>query len=171
MVQLWVNLPARDKMGPPAYQTLLDAQIPQVALPGNAGRLRVIAGAFDGQPGPARTHTPIDVWDLRLNAGAQVKLPLHAGHTAAVVVLRGTVLLNGGQVLRESQVARLDRAGDALEIEANGEAVLLFLGGEPIAEPVVGHGPFVMNTQDEIVQAMEDFQSGRFGRLPAATAA
>jgi hypothetical protein len=171
MVQLWVNLPARDKMGPPAYQTLLDAQIPQVALPGNAGRLRVIAGAFDGHPGPARTHTPIDVWDLRLNAGAQVKLPLHAGHTAAVVVLRGTVLLNGGQVLRESQVARLDRAGDALEIEANGEAVLLFLGGEPIAEPVVGHGPFVMNTQDEIVQAMEDFQSGRFGRLPAATAA
>jgi redox-sensitive bicupin YhaK (pirin superfamily) len=168
MVQLWVNLPARSKMQAPGYQNILDAQIPSVDLPDGAGRVRVIAGSFDGHGGPARTHTPMDVWDLRLNQGGQARLPLVPGHTAALVVLRGTVLVNGEKVAREAQLVTFDRDGDALEIEANSDAVLLFLGGEPIDEPVVGHGPFVMNTKEEIVQAFQDFQSGRFGGMALA---
>ncbi|WP_218509309.1 pirin family protein [Variovorax sp. dw_308] len=167
MVQLWVNLPARDKMGAPGYQTLLDAQIPAVELPQGAGRVRVIAGEFDGRQGPARTHTPINVWDLRLVQGGKARLALPAGHTAALVALRGSVTVNGQQSLREAQMLHLDREGDALEIEAGSDAVLLFLGGEPIDEPIVGSGPFVMNSQTEIVQAFDDFSSGRFGRIAA----
>ncbi|NCT96139.1 MAG: pirin family protein [Comamonadaceae bacterium] len=167
MVQLWVNLPARSKMEAPGYQNILDAQIPGVDLPEGAGRVRVIAGAYRGHAGPARTHTPMDVWDVRLNQGKTARLPLIKGHTAALVVLAGTVLVNGEAVAREAQLVQFQRDGDALEIEANTDAKLLFLGGEPIEEPVVGHGPFVMNTREEIVQAFHDFQSGRFGRLAA----
>jgi len=168
MVQLWVNLPARSKMEPPGYQNILNAQIPSVDLPDGAGRVRVIAGSFDGHQGPARTHTPMDVWDVRLNAGKTVRLPLIKGHTAALVVLAGTVLVNGEAVAREAQLVQFQRDGDALEIEANSDAKLLFLGGEPIEEPVVGHGPFVMNTREEIVQAFHDFQSGKFGGMAAS---
>ncbi|WP_349744636.1 pirin family protein [Roseateles cavernae] len=167
MVQLWVNLPARDKMGAPGYQTLLDAQIPSVALPDGAGRVRVIAGEFEGHRGPARTHTPINAWDLRLAQGGTARLSLPAGHTTALVALHGTVLVNGQQLLREAQWLHLDRAGDALEIEANNDATLLLLGGEPINEPIVGQGPFVMNSQAEIDRATADFRSGQFGRIPA----
>jgi quercetin 2,3-dioxygenase len=168
MVQLWVNLPARSKMQAPGYQNILNAQIPSVDLADGAGRVRVIAGRFEDHQGPARTHTPMDVWDLRLNAGKTVRLPLIPGHTAALVVLAGTVLVNGEAVAREAQLVQFQRDGDSLEIEANSEAKLLFLGGEPIEEPVVGHGPFVMNTREEIVQAFQDFQSGKFGRMAAS---
>ncbi len=167
MVQLWVNLPARDKMGRPGYQGIVDADIPRIALPDEAGQLRVIAGAFDGHKGPARTHTPMDVWDVRLKAGASATLPLTPGHTGALVVLAGTVMLNGSTVLRDGQWAQLARDGGLLSIEANNEAKLLFLGGEPIHEPIVGHGPFVMNTKAEILQAFEDFEAGRFGQIAA----
>ncbi|WP_288251667.1 pirin family protein [uncultured Hydrogenophaga sp.] len=168
MVQLWVNLPARSKMEPPGYQNILNAQIPSVDLADGAGRVRVIAGSFEGHQGPARTHTPMDVWDVRLNAGKTVRLSLIKGHTAALVVLAGTVLVNGEAVAREAQLVQFQRDGDALEIEANSDAKLLFLGGEPIEEPVVGHGPFVMNTREEIVQAFHDFQSGKFGGMAAS---
>ena len=170
MVQLWVNLPARDKMATPGYQAIVDAQIPSVPLPEGAGSVRVIAGDYLGHKGPARTFTPIDVWDLRLNQGAQVTLPVPEGHTAAVVVLRGTVQVNGETVVRDAQMVLLDRAGDALTLDANNDAVVLLLSGEPIDEPIVGHGPFVMNTRDEIVQAMKDFGSGKFGQMPEAVA-
>ena len=170
MVQLWVNLPARDKMATPGYQAIVDAQIPSVPLPEGAGSVRVIAGDYLGNKGPARTFTPIDVWDLRLNPGAQVTLPVPEGHAAAIVVLRGTVQVNGETVVRDAQMVLLDRAGDALTIDANNDAVVLLLSGEPIDEPIVGHGPFVMNTRDEIVQAMKDFGSGKFGQMPEAVA-
>ena len=165
MVQLWVNLPARSKMEAPGYQNILDAQIPGVDLPEGAGRVRVIAGAYGGHAGPAHTHTPMDVWDVRLNQGKTARLPLIKGHTAALVVLAGTVLVNGEAVAREAQLVQFQRDGDALEIEANTDAKLLFLGGEPIEEPVVGHGPFVMNTREEIIEAFEDYQSGKMGQI------
>ena len=168
MVQLWVNLPARDKMATPGYQAIVDAQIPSVPLPEGAGSVRVIAGDYLGNKGPAHTFTPIDVWDLRLNQGAQVTLPVPEGHTAAVVVLRGTVQVNGETVVRDAQMVLLDHAGDALTLDANNDAVVLLLSGEPIDEPIVGHGPFVMNTRDEIVQAMKDFGSGKFGQMQPA---
>ena len=167
MVQLWVHLPAKDKMADPGYQTLLDADIPNIALPDQAGSLRLIAGEFAGQRGPARTFTPIDVWDLRLKGDKLLNLDLHEGRNTALVVLRGTVQVNGVELVRQGQLALLERKGDQLSLEANGDAVVLLLSGEPIDEPIVGHGPFVMNTEQEIHQAFADFQSGRFGQMHA----
>ena len=165
MVQLWVNLPARDKMADPGYQTLLDADIPSIALKNNAGRLRLIAGEFDGQTGPARTFTPIDVWDLRLNGGQALTLDLHEGRNTALVILRGTVQVNGEESVGEGQLVLFERQGNQITLQASADAVVLLLSGEPIDEPIVGHGPFVMNTEQEIHQAFADFQSGRFGRM------
>jgi redox-sensitive bicupin YhaK (pirin superfamily) len=168
MVQLWVNLPARDKMAAPGYQTLLNADIPVVALPSDAGKVRVIAGEYAGHHGPARTFTPIDTWDVRLNQGHSAEFTVAQGRTLSLIVLRGTVLVNGGQVIREAQMALFDRAGDTISVEANSDSVLLLLAGEPIDEPIVGYGPFVMNTEEEIQKAVADFNSGRFGRMAVA---
>jgi redox-sensitive bicupin YhaK (pirin superfamily) len=165
MVQLWVNLPARDKMSAPGYQAILNASIPTVPLPDAAGSLRVIAGEYAGQAGPARTFSPINVWDVRLIAGASVELPAAEGWNTAVVVLHGTVLVNG-QTVAEAQLALLERAGRKLTLEASSDAMVLLLSGEPIDEPIVGHGPFVMNTEDEIERAISDFESGQFGKIP-----
>ena len=167
MVQLWVNLPKKDKNAEPGYQSILDADIPAVGLPEDAGTLRVIAGEFDGKRGPARTFTPIEVWDVALKSGAMARLPVPEGHTAAVVVLEGTVEVNGEAIAREAEFVLLDQKGSEVTIEANGNVRLLVLAGEPIDEPVVMHGPFVMNSKEEIVQAITDFQSGRFGAIPA----
>ena len=165
MVQLWVNLPKQHKLAPAGYQGILDAQIPAVALPDDAGTLRVIAGDYDGNAGPARTFSPINVWDVRLGAGKTASLPQPEGWTTLVVVLAGTVQLNGETVLRPAQMATLSTEGSNIVIEANGDAKLLLLAGEPIDEPVVGYGPFVMNSQQEIVQAIADFNGGRFGQM------
>ena len=169
MVQLWVNLPAKDKNAPAGYQTLLDKDIPTVALPDDAGTLRVIAGDYEGHAGPARTFTPIDIWDIRLNRGGTTALTLPEGSMLGIVVLRGHVLINGADKAREAQFALLDREGGGVTIEAETDATLLVLSGEPIDEPVAMHGPFVMNTREEIRQAMADFQSGRFGTIPTST--
>jgi redox-sensitive bicupin YhaK (pirin superfamily) len=164
--QLWVNLPARFKMTPPKYQDLRAEAIPTVALPGGAGTVRVIAGDFQGAKGPASTFTPVSVWDLTLEAGQRVELAVREGHTTALLVLRGDVLLNGSSPAGEEELAVLDRQGDGLAIESRKGARVLLLAGEPIDEPVVGYGPFVMNTEREIRQAVLDFQSGKMGRLP-----
>ncbi|MCO6057678.1 pirin family protein [Pseudomonas sp. MOB-449] len=165
MVQLWVNLPARDKLASPGYQTLLEADIPHLPLPDGAGSLRLIAGEFAGKRGPARTFTEMDVWDIRLNQGTPVSLDLHPGRNTALVVLRGTLLVNGEDLVREGQLALFEPAGDELLLEANGQALVLLLSGEPIDEPVVGYGPFVMNSEAEIREAIQDFQNGRFGHM------
>jgi redox-sensitive bicupin YhaK (pirin superfamily) len=167
MVQLWVNLPAKDKMSAPGYQGIVDQEIPDLALKDDAGRLRLIAGEFEGKRGPAHTFTPIDVWDIRLNAGKSTTLDLHPGRNTALVVLHGAVEVNGQEMVREGQLALFERDGSQIRLEANNDAVLLILSGEPIDEPIVGHGPFVMNTDAEIQQAFVDFQSGKFGRMPA----
>jgi redox-sensitive bicupin YhaK (pirin superfamily) len=167
MVQLWVNLPAKDKMSEPSYQTVLNQDIPMVLLREDAGKVRVIAGEFDGHRGPASTFTPMDVWDVRLNQGHTTQFSLPEGRTLALVILHGTVLVNGTQVAREAQMVLLDRTGAEVSIEANIDATILLLSGDPLNEPIVGYGPFVMNTQAEIEQAVEDFNSGRFGRIAA----
>jgi redox-sensitive bicupin YhaK (pirin superfamily) len=167
MVQLWVNLPAKDKNTAPGYQALLKQDIPTVELPDRAGMLRVIAGEYEDHHGPAHTFTPIDLWDLRLNQGGVASFALPEGHNVSVVVLRGTVQVNGDAIAREAQFTLLDRRGGEITLEADSDSSLLILSGEPIEEPVVMSGPFVMNTADEIRQAMVDFQSGRFGEIGA----
>jgi redox-sensitive bicupin YhaK (pirin superfamily) len=165
MVQLWVNLPAKDKMATPGYQTLMNADIPEIDLPDNAGTVRVIAGDYAGSKGPAKTFTPVDIWDVRMKSGQTTTLKLPEGHSVNVVVLGGTVLVNDTDVVREAQFALFDREGGDITIEANSDAKLLVLSGEPINEPVVTHGPFVMNTAAEIRQAVTDLNAGKFGEL------
>ncbi|MEI2782663.1 MAG: pirin family protein [Candidatus Competibacter sp.] len=165
MAQLWVNLPARDKRTPPGYQAIFAQDIPAVPLPDGAGTVRVIAGEYAGRKGPARTFSPMRVWDLRLTEGGISELVVPDGWNTALVVLRGTVLVNGDQIARAAQMVLLDPVGHSFSIEANGDAVVLLLSGEPIDEPIVGHGPFVMNSQAEIAQAIADFNGGRFGQM------
>ena len=169
MVQLWVNLPAKDKMTPPGYQAILNGDIPVRALNDAsgeaAGQVRVIAGEFDGARGPAHTFTPLNVWDVRVKAGKSVSLAQPEGWTSLLVVLDGTVQLNGETGLRAAQMATLSAQGREIAIEASGDAKLLLLAGQPIAEPVVGYGPFVMTSEAEIARAVDDFNSGKFGRM------
>lgn len=165
MIQLWVNLPAKDKNEPPHYQSIAAGTIPEVALPDGAGSVRVIAGTFNGNKGPARTFTPVDLWDVRLNANHSAELTLPRGHTAMVLVLSGRVTLGDSESLGHADLAILDRDGESVVISASEDAKLLVLGGEPIDEPVAAYGPFVMNTQAEIRQAITDYQAGRMGQL------
>jgi redox-sensitive bicupin YhaK (pirin superfamily) len=162
VVQLWVNLPAKDKMAPAGYQAILKADIPVVALPGDAGTARIIAGDYQGIRGAAHTFTPINLWDLSLNAGAALELDLPAGHTAMIVVLTGHVTIAETQTAGEAEMVLLSRDGGEIAIRADGDAKLLVLTGQPIDEPIVGYGPFVMNSEAEIRQAAEDFNRGRF---------
>ena len=170
MAQLWVNLPAEHKMTAPRYQTLLDADIPRVALAAGAGSLRVIAGRYEGRVGPGSTFSPLNVWDLRLTAGHTTLLSVPDGHTTAIAVLRGSVIVNGSRRTGDAELLVLDRAGDEVAIEARADSTVLLLSGVPIPEPIVGYGPFVMNSREEIETAMRDFQSGKFGSMPAARA-
>jgi redox-sensitive bicupin YhaK (pirin superfamily) len=165
MVQLWVNLPARDKMAPPRYQGILDAQIPAVELPDGQGVVRVIAGEFAGVRGPTETFTPIHVWDLRLSADRSVELSLPDGYTTALVVLRGALRVNGSSPIGEAEVGLFDRSGTSLQLDATNDVTALLLCGEPIDEPIVGQGPFVMNSAAEIRQAIIDYSSGKMGHL------
>ena len=166
IVQLWVNLPAKDKMTTPRYQGIVNSDIPSVELPDGAGRVRVIAGEYAGRQGPAQTFSPIDVWDVRLAHGKHAQFTLPEGRSLAVVVLAGTVEVNGDQLVREAQFALLDQNGTTFTLEANGDSKLLVLSGEPLNEPIAGHGPFVMNTPEQIRKAIEDFNSGHFGEIP-----
>ncbi|MGD8351068.1 MAG: pirin family protein, partial [Gammaproteobacteria bacterium] len=156
MVQLWVNLPAKDKYAPPGYQAITREMIPTVPFAG--GTARIIAGDFDGAGGPAKTFTPINLWDLRLDADASTTLPLPEGHNSMIAVLSGHVTIDGQQV-EQAEIARLTTTGEGAAVIANGDSMLLILTGEPIDEPVVGYGPFVMNTETQIREAIDDFNA------------
>src|SRR5439155_1631577 len=165
LVQLWVNLRAKDKSAKAGYQTLLKAQIPNVELPQEAGTVRVIAGVFGGHKGAAKTFTPINLWDVNLRAGKSAELPLPDGHTTMFLVLSGDVLANGEREAGEGDLAMFARAGNNITVNAKTDAKLLLMDGELITEPVVGHGPFVMNSRAEIQQAFEDYQLGKMGEI------
>ncbi|OON62505.1 quercetin 2,3-dioxygenase [Massilia sp. KIM] len=169
MVQLWVNLPAAHKMTAPAYQTISAARIPVVPLPNNAGNVRLIGGELFNRKGPARTFTTIDLWDVRLKKCHTTTLPLKAGRTACLVMIRGDALLNGTDSIRENEWALASENCSNLRIEAKSECTILVLSGIPIDEPVVGSGPFVMNSEQEICTAFADLQSGMFGSIRDAS--
>ena len=167
VVQLWVNLPAKLKMSKPRYQELLDRTIPVVPLPGNAGAVRVIAGRFGDVVGPAKTHTPVNLWDVRAKADSGVDLPVMAGSTTALFVLHVGVTLDDGTKIGAGELAQFERLGLGIGLRTHAETTLLVLDGEPIDEPIASYGPFVMNTQEEIRQAIADYQAGRMGHLAA----
>jgi hypothetical protein len=164
MVQLWVNLPAKDKLSPPRYQDLCAERFPSVDLPAGAGTVRVIAGEFGGWRGPALTFTHVDLWDIALAGGAVAELDLPAGHTACLLVRGGRLRLDG-ETPGQGVLAVFDPRGERVRIVAESPVKALLMSGEPIREPVVGYGPFVMNSEAEIQTAMLDYQRGRMGHL------
>jgi quercetin 2,3-dioxygenase len=159
-LQLWVNLPAKSKMSPPRYQTLLAAEIPVV------DGVRVIAGEFRGVKGPARTFTPVNLLDARLRAGQQLRLNLRDGYSAGFYVVDGKISVNG-EAANAGELVVLERKGDEVLIDALSDATVFVMNGAPIDEPVAGYGPFVLNTQREIQQAFADYHAGRLGKIPA----
>lgn len=163
LLQLWVNLPAKDKSAQPGYQSILREDIPNVELPGGS-RARVIAGDFNGTRGPARTFTPINVWDLSLKAGQKQTLAVPADHNVLLAVLRGPITVDG-QVAGNGSLVIFEQGGDVIELTPGADAKALLLTGQPILEPIAAYGPFVMNTQAEIRQAIIDYESGKMGRL------
>jgi redox-sensitive bicupin YhaK (pirin superfamily) len=164
-IQLWVNLPQTHKMSTPRYQTLLNSDIPSVALNGGTATLRVIAGSFDGHKGPARTFTPVELYDLQVHTGTGVDLSLPDGHGTAIFVLQGRVSVNAAEPAGEAELIVLSRQGSLVSIKADQDSRLLIMSGKPIEEPIARYGPFVMNTKAELVQAVEDYQAGRMGHL------
>jgi quercetin 2,3-dioxygenase len=164
VAQLWVNLPAKLKMSPPRYQDVRANDIPRAELANGAGTARVIAGELAGARGPAKTFTPIILCDLRLTAGGRAELALPDGFTTMLVVQHGSIII-GSQTADAVSLCTFDRAGDRITLECTAEATALLLCGEPIGEPVVGQGPFVMNTPAEIRQAILDYQAGAMGSL------
>ncbi|AKL36972.1 MULTISPECIES: pirin family protein [Klebsiella] len=165
MIQLWVNLPAKDKMTQPGYQSITADVIPDVELPNNAGHMRVIAGRYGDIVGPAHTFSPLNVWDLQLNQSQEITLHQPAGWSTALVVLEGEVVVNGEGSAREGQLVVLSQKGEALHLSASSNAKVLLMAGEPLQEPIVGYGPFVMNTKAQIAEAVRDFNSGHFGQI------
>jgi quercetin 2,3-dioxygenase len=164
-IQLWVNLPKASKKSAPGYQTILNDDIPAVELDGGAGRLRVIAGSFLGHKGPARTFTPVELYDLQLKDGTSVSLKLPEGHNAALLVLQGSASVNGGQVAGEAELIVCTRNGSQITVVAHEDSRLLVMAGEPIEEPIARYGPFVMTTRAELMQAAQDYQAGKMGHL------
>jgi quercetin 2,3-dioxygenase len=164
-IQLWVNLPKASKMSSPGYQTILNADIPAVDLGGGAGRLRVIAGSFQGRKGPARTFTPVELYDLDLKAGKSIAMAFPEGQNASVFVLRGSVSVNGSQTAGEAELVVCKRTGSQVTVDAYKDSRLLVMAGKPIEEPIARYGPFVMNTKAELVQAVNDYQAGKMGHL------
>jgi len=165
MVQLWVNLPRKNKMDNPRYQGIKSEQIPKIDLANQAGSLRIIAGEYQGHVGPAKTFSAMNVWDLRLKKNARFTVPVKSGNTSSFFVLSGQIKVESQELVREAELAVLDPQGDSFTLEAVDDTKVLILTGESLNEPIVGYGPFVMNSEAEIKQAFIDFQSGKMGQI------
>ncbi len=164
-IQLWVNLPKASKLSAPGYQTILNADIPAVELEHGAGRLRVIAGSYLGRKGPARTFTPIELYDVELKAGKSASVAFPEGSNASFFVLQGRASANGSDVAGEAELIVFKQEGSQVTIEAQADSRLLVMAGKPIDEPIARYGPFVMNTKAELIQAVQDYQAGKMGHL------
>ena len=165
MIQIWVNLPRTHKLAAPKYQALTDRTIEAVPLADDRGVVRVISGAYEDRRGPADTFSPAHMLDLRLQPGAQVRLSTPRDYNTAVLVLEGQVTANGSKPVSAGEFILFNNDGDEVGVESLTEAIVMFLSGAPIDEPLVHYGPFVMNSVDEINQAIDDFNSGGFGQL------
>ena len=165
MVQLWVNLPAKDKMSAPKYQGIANAKMKKVELPDNAGIVEVIAGEFNGKKGSASTFTPVHLLNVKLNKGGKTTFNFPENYNTAVLVVEGNIKVNNSEEIKTDGLGLFKNEGEVFSIEATDDAVVLILSGEPINEPIAAQGPFVMNTRSEIIQAISDFNMGKFGYL------
>ncbi len=165
MVQLWVNLPAKDKMSPPKYQAIANADITKVTLPNNDGEVEVIAGEYNGTKGAASTFSPINMYNVKLKKGGKTQLTFPENYTTAILMVEGDAKVNGKTNVLQDHFAMFNNDGDTFTVEAINDTVILVLSGEPIKEPIASHGPFVMNTQEELIEAFQDFNTGKFGFL------
>ncbi len=165
MVQLWVNLPAKDKMSPPKYQAIKAKEIPKHILENNAGTIEVIAGEYKATKGAAFTFTPINMYNAKLHKGGQANFSFPENYTTLLLVIEGSVKVNQDTDIPLDQLALFNNKGTDFTVEATEEAIVLILSGAPINEPIATHGPFVMNTREELLQAFQDFNAGKFGYL------
>ncbi|MEY8761591.1 pirin family protein [Chryseobacterium tongliaoense] len=164
MVQLWVNLPAKDKMSKPKYQAIKNSEMKKVDL-GENGVVEIIAGEYQGNKGPAFTFTPVNMMNAKLKAGGKAEFNFPAHFNTAALVIEGSIIINGEQNILANHFALFENEGEAFTIEASEDSIVLIISGEPINEPIYPHGPFVMNTREEIMQAFEDYNTGKFGYL------
>jgi redox-sensitive bicupin YhaK (pirin superfamily) len=166
LLQLWVNVPKKDKLAPPRYQNIVGTSIPTVSTPDGLAQIRVIAGTYDGTTGPAETFSPITLLDVHLQQGNQTTLRLPADYNVGIYVVKGDILLHGDRAATTKQLVVFGWDSTDIYLTATTDAVLLVLAGAPIEEPLATYGPFVMNTNQELVQAIADFESGGMGTFP-----
>ncbi|QCX40260.1 pirin family protein [Aureibaculum algae] len=165
MVQLWVNLPKKDKMSAPKYQAINNESINRFQLENNAGQIEVIAGEYEGIKGAASTFTPLHMFNAKLNKGGKAAFHFPANYNTVLLVVEGSILINGSEKAPTDHLALMATDGENFEVEAIDDAIVLVLSGEPIDEPIAAHGPFVMNTKEELMEAFNDFNNGKFGYL------
>ncbi|NVK08819.1 MAG: pirin family protein [Tenacibaculum sp.] len=165
MVQLWVNLPAKDKMSPPKYQAIANAEMAKIPLADGGGEIEVIAGEYKGNKGPASTFSPVNMFNVKLKKGVKTQLIFPEKYTTAILSVEGSVKVNESNNVLEDHFALFKNDGDTFTLEALEDAVILVLSGEPLNEPIAAHGPFVMNTKQELIEAFQDFNTGKFGYL------
>lgn len=164
MVQLWVNLPAKDKMSPPKYQAIKNSEMKNVDL-GENGFIEVISGEFNGEKGPATTFSPVNLMNAKLKSGGKAEFSFPANFNTAALVIEGNIVVNGEEKVATDHLVLFQNEGENFTIEATEDSIVLILSGEPLNEPIYPHGPFVMNTREEIIQAFDDFNNGKFGYL------
>lgn len=164
MVQLWVNLPAKDKMSPPKYQAIKNSEMKNVDL-GENGFIEVIAGEFNGEKGPATTFSPVNLMNANLKSGGKAEFSFPANFNTAALVIEGNIMVNGEEKVPTDHLVLFQNEGENFTIEATEDSIVLILSGEPLNEPIYPHRPFVMNTREEIIQAFDDFNNGKFGYL------
>ena len=164
MVQLWVNLPAKDKMSPPKYQAIKNSEMKNVDL-GENGFIEVISGEFNGEKGPATTFSPVNLMNAKLKSGGKAEFSFPANFNTAALVIEGNIMVNGEEKVATDHLVLFQNEGENFTIEATEDSIVLILSGEPLNEPIYPHGPFVMNTREEIIQAFDDFNNGKFGYL------
>lgn len=165
MVQLWVNLPAKDKMSIPKYQAIKNAEIPRYTLDNNGGEIEVIAGEYGGVKGAASTFTPVHMLNAKLTSGATVDFDFPANYNTLLLVIEGSITVNESEKVPTDHLALFENEGESFSITTDEDSIILVLSGEPINEPIAAHGPFVMNTQQELIEAFQDFNQGKFGHL------
>ena len=165
MVQLWVNLPAKDKMSTPKYQAIANAQIPKLNMVNNGGQIELISGEYDGHQGVASTFTPVHLFNAKLKIGAEASFSFPAHFNTGLLVIEGSVIVNNNEEVPLDHFALFANKGESFTVNATEDCIVLILSGEPIKETIAAHGPFVMNTRQEILQAFEDYENGKFGTL------